>query len=195
MLEPLAWVLHGHVDFPRDCLPVVKQKVFVLFPIFCFVLGLFSRLGIIQNYVNFSTLSETEEAHPESLCWTGILLYSSTWSNSTSIQVRAVHKRAALSSAMYEIGCSKLIGANSSYGYCINTCRGFFQQCTNRLKLQKWIYYRDSPRKYCFKIKVLQRRLKCIKSKVPLVPAKSQLRVIVFRPFNLSNLMHTKCHL
>lgn len=127
MFQPFPWIFQGYVDFPRDCLPVVEQKIFVLFSILCFVLHLFSRLGIIQNYVNFSTLSETEEAHPG----TEILIVFNNWSDSTSIQFRSVHRLtlAALYSEMHVF----YIGLFKTYlliihlvAFSLITAEGFF---------------------------------------------------------------------
>lgn len=63
VLQPLSRVLQRHVDFPRYRLAVVEEKIFVLPAVFALVLSLLSSLGVIQNYVDVRTLTETKEAH------------------------------------------------------------------------------------------------------------------------------------
>lgn len=63
VLQPLSRVLQCHIDFPRYRFAVVEEKVFVLPPVFALVLSLLSSLGVIQNYVDVRTLTETKEAH------------------------------------------------------------------------------------------------------------------------------------
>lgn len=63
VFQSLSWVFERHVHFARHSFPVEEKKIFVLPAVFALVLSFLSRFGVIQNYIDVRTLSETKEAH------------------------------------------------------------------------------------------------------------------------------------
>lgn len=63
MLQPLSGVLQRDVHLPTHGFAIVEKEIFVFLPIFALVLSLLPRLGVIEDHVDFCTLSKTEETH------------------------------------------------------------------------------------------------------------------------------------
>lgn len=63
MLQPLPGILQCDVHLPTDSFAIIEKEIFVFLPIFSLVLSLLSRLSVIEDHVDFCTLSKTEETH------------------------------------------------------------------------------------------------------------------------------------
>lgn len=63
MLQPLPRILQCDVHLPTDSFAIIEKEIFVFLPIFSLVLSLLSRLSVIEDHVDFCTLSKTEETH------------------------------------------------------------------------------------------------------------------------------------
>ena len=64
VLEPFPGVLQRDIHLSTDSFTVVEKKIFVFLPIFSFVFNLLPRFGVIEDYIDFCTLSKAEETHP-----------------------------------------------------------------------------------------------------------------------------------
>lgn len=63
VLQPLPGVLQCDIHLPTDSFTIVEKKIFVFLSIFSLVLSLLPRFSVIQDHIDFGTLSKTEETH------------------------------------------------------------------------------------------------------------------------------------